>query len=88
MIDKIWLIRTFDKKILGPVGRDKLINLMRDNKLSESDEVCSGNHHWIYVKEKELLAKMLEAPEILDNSLIEKEEGFQRRSTDNEKKKP
>lgn len=87
MIDKIWLIRTFDKKILGPVGRDKLINLMRDNKLSESDEVCPGNHHWVYVKEKELLAKMLEAPEIIEHLSVDNNETFQRRSSDNEKKK-
>ena len=86
MIDKTWLIRTFDKKILGPVGRDKLINLMRDNKLSESDEVCPGNHHWVYVKERDLLAKMLEAPEISEHLPPENKESLQRRSSDNEKK--
>ena len=62
---KNWLVRTFDKKILGPISREKLLELLRDNKLSESDEVCSGNHYWVYIKEKDLLAKMLDAPEIL-----------------------
>ena len=65
MIEKKWLIRTFDKKILGPISRDKLLRLLRDNKLSESDEICPGNHDWAYVKEKKLISKLLDAPEIL-----------------------
>jgi hypothetical protein len=68
MNEKKWLIRTFDKKILGPVSRDKLIRLLRDNKLSESDEICPGNHFWVYAKEKKIVSKILEAPEILNNS--------------------
>ena len=68
MNEKKWLIRTFDKKILGPVSREKLIRLLRDNKLSESDEICPGNHFWIYAKEKKIVSKVLEAPEILSNS--------------------
>jgi len=67
MNEKNWLIRTFDKKILGPVSRDRILRLLRDNKLSESDEICPGNHFWIYVKEKEIISKLLDAPEILGN---------------------
>ena len=69
MMDKIWLIRTFDRKILGPITRDKLLNLLRDNKLSESDEVCPGNYHWVYVKEKKLLSEILNAPEIMGENV-------------------
>ena len=59
------------------MSREKLLRLLRDNKLSESDEICPGNHFWVYVKERALLAEMLEAPEILgplDTSLSDKEE--------------
>ena len=66
MNERIWLVRTFDKKILGPISREKLVGLLRDNKLSESDEICPGNHHWVYVKEKETLSKILQAPEIME----------------------
>ena len=66
MSEKNWLVRTFDKKILGPITREKLIHLLRDNKLSESDEICPGNHYWVYVKEKEILAEILNAPEIIE----------------------
>lgn len=75
MIEKNWLIRTFDKKILGPVTRDKLLRLLRDNKLSESDEVCPGNHFWVYVKEKKIISELLNAPEII---------GFNENIKDNE----
>ena len=86
MMDKIWLIRTFDKKILGPVSKEKLLRLMRDNKLSESDEICPGNYHWIYVKEKESLSILLDAPEILGN-FDKAEQSFSRRKEDQGKKK-
>jgi len=66
MIEKKWLIRTFDKKILGPVTRDKLLCLLRDNKLSDSDEICPGNHYWVYVKEKKIISALLDAPEIME----------------------
>ena len=66
MIQKNWLVRTFDKKILGPISREKLISLILDGKLSESDEICPGNHFWVFVKELDLCSKLLDAPEILD----------------------
>lgn len=72
MNEKNWLIRTFDKKILGPVSRDRILRLLRDNKLSESDEICPGNHFWVYVKEKEIISKLLDAPEILGETELEK----------------
>ena len=71
MSEKNWLVRTFDKKILGPISRDRLIALLQEGKLSESDEICPGNHYWVYVKEKELCAELLEAPELLAESVEE-----------------
>lgn len=65
MMKKNWLVRTFDKKILGPISREKLISLILDGKLMESDEICPGNHFWVYVKERVLCAELLEAPELL-----------------------
>ena len=69
MIEKKWLVRTFDKKILGPISREKLISLIVEKKLSESDEICPGNHYWVFIKEKVLCAELLDSPEILDESL-------------------
>ena len=58
-MDKNWLIRTRQKQILGPIGRDKLLELLSKNLLAQDDEICSGNGHWFYVKEKLLMEKYI-----------------------------
>lgn len=53
---KNWLIRTRQKQILGPISREKLIELSGQQPpvLGEEDELCSGNGYWFFVKEKDL----------------------------------
>jgi len=56
---KRWLIRTTDKKILGPVLEEKVIDLVKENKLFPTDELCLGNDIWFFVKEHEYICKYL-----------------------------
>ncbi|MBI2521922.1 MAG: hypothetical protein HYV97_16015 [Bdellovibrio sp.] len=58
-MEKNWLIRTRQKQILGPIGRQKLLELLSKNLLAQDDEICSGNGHWFYVKEKSLMEKYI-----------------------------
>lgn len=59
MAAKNWLIRTTQNQILGPVSKQKIIDLVRSGKLEEDDEVCSGNGYWFYIKEDDLVEKYL-----------------------------
>ena len=52
---KNWLIRTKTNYILGPVSREKLIELIDTGSLTDEDEICSGNGFWFYFREKDLL---------------------------------
>ncbi len=54
-----WLIRTKNNKILGPLPKEKVIELYNAGDLKELDEVCSGNGYWFWIKEKELVEKYL-----------------------------
>lgn len=54
-----WLIRTKQNKILGPVTKEKVIELLNSGSLTDEDEVCSGNGYWFWVKEKDLVQKYL-----------------------------
>lgn len=56
---KNWLIRTKNNFILGPVSRDKLLEIVNSGTLSEEDELCSGNGYWFFYREKDLLKKYL-----------------------------
>ncbi len=56
---KNWLIRTRTNFILGPVSREKLLELIESGSLTEEDELCSGNGYWFYVREKKLLQHYL-----------------------------
>jgi hypothetical protein len=56
---KEWLIRTSDHFILGPLLRDKLIELIESGRLKDDDEICRGNGFWLFLREKELLKKYL-----------------------------
>lgn len=50
-----WLIRTADNQIIGPMPREKVIELLDNQTLLDNDELCSGNGFWFSVREKELL---------------------------------
>lgn len=77
MSEKLWLIRTSKKQILGPVSREKVIELIEKGALVDKDEITRGNGYWFQLREKDLLDKYLygdivqefnpisEAPDIL-----------------------
>jgi flagellar hook protein FlgE len=52
---KNWLIRTRQKQILGPISREKVLELLDKGAINIEDELCSGNGFWIYAKEKNLV---------------------------------
>ena len=52
---KDWLIRTTDHEIIGPVAKEKVVELIETNKLKPEDELCCGNSFWFFVKEKEFI---------------------------------
>lgn len=59
MAAKNWLIRTTQNQILGPVSKEKIIELIKSGKLEDDDEVASGNGYWFYIKEEDLVEKYL-----------------------------
>jgi len=56
-MEKNWLIRTHQNQILGPISKERVIELIRKGNLISEDEVCSGNGFWFQIKEKDLLEK-------------------------------
>ena len=62
-MEKNWLIRTHQNQILGPISKERVIELIRKGNLISEDEICSGNGFWFQVKEKELLDKHIYSDE-------------------------
>ena len=58
-MNRNWLIRTQAKKILGPVEKSEVLKLLQEKALSGEDEVSSGNGHWFWIREKDLVKKYL-----------------------------
>ena len=56
---KNWLIRTKSNHILGPVSKDKVVELYRNGSIKADDEVCSGNGYWFFIRESDLVDKYL-----------------------------
>lgn len=56
-MEKNWLIRTAEKQILGPVVKQKIIELLEKGALGPNDELASGNGYWFSIKEKALVNK-------------------------------
>jgi hypothetical protein len=56
---KNWLIRTKNNHILGPVSKDKLLDLFSNGSIKSDDEVSSGNGYWFFIREKNLVDKFL-----------------------------
>lgn len=54
-----WLVRTADNRISGPFAKDQLRELLQAGKLGLRDEVCPENGHWIFLHEKEEVARQL-----------------------------
>lgn len=58
-MEKNWLIRTKSNHILGPVSKEKVLELYRNGTIKPDDEICSGNGFWFYLRETELVDKYL-----------------------------
>jgi hypothetical protein len=58
-MDKIWLIRTKSNHILGPVSKEKVIELYKNGSIKADDEICSGNGYWFFIRETELVNRFL-----------------------------
>jgi len=58
-MDKNWMIRTKTNHILGPISKEKVLELYRNGSIKEEDEVCSGNGFWFYLREEKMVAKYL-----------------------------
>ena len=58
-MNKNWLIRTKSNHILGPVSKDKVLELYKNGSIRGEDEICSGNGYWFFIREKELVEKYL-----------------------------
>jgi|GEM_PF-926912 hypothetical protein len=63
-MDKNWLIRTKSNHILGPVSKEKVLELYQNGSIKPDDEVCSGNGYWFFIREEELVERFLTGPEI------------------------
>ncbi len=58
-MEKNWLIRTKSNHILGPISKEKVLELYNNGSIKQDDEICSGNGYWFYVREDDLVAKYL-----------------------------
>jgi hypothetical protein len=56
---KNWLIRTKSNHILGPVSKEKVVELYQNGSIKPDDEICSGNGYWFFIRESELVDKFL-----------------------------
>ena len=56
---KNWLIRTKSNHILGPVSKEKVLELYQNGSIKQDDEICSGNGYWFFIRENDLVEKYL-----------------------------
>lgn len=56
---KNWLIRTKSNHILGPISKEKVLELYQNGSIKPDDEVCSGNGYWFFIREADLVQKFL-----------------------------
>lgn len=62
-MDKNWLIRTKSNHILGPISKEKVLELYHNGSIKADDEVCSGNGFWFFIREDDLVNKYLLGPD-------------------------
>ncbi len=58
-MEKNWLIRTEQKQITGPLGKNEIIKIVEEKLLGDEDEICPGNGFWIFIRESDLLCLYL-----------------------------
>lgn len=56
---KNWLIRTKSNHILGPISKEKVLDLYTNGSIKQDDEVCCGNGYWFFIRESSLVEKYL-----------------------------
>jgi hypothetical protein len=56
---KVWLIRTSSHQIVGPVSREKIIELLDKGIVRQDDEICAGNGYWFHLSELDHIEKYL-----------------------------
>lgn len=54
-----WLIRTTQNKIFGPFSKSKVLEFLKNKSLDPNDELASGNGHWFYLREYDLVEKYI-----------------------------
>lgn len=59
IMEKNWLIRTKSNHILGPVSKEKVLELYQNGSIKPDDELCSGNGYWFFVREEDLIGRYL-----------------------------
>ena len=63
-MDKNWLIRTKSNHILGPISKEKVLELYHNNSIKPDDEVSCGNGFWFYVREDDMVERFVLGNEI------------------------
>lgn len=58
-MSKNWLIRTKSNHILGPISKDKVLELLQNGSIKADDEVCCGNGFWFFIREDDMVARFL-----------------------------
>ena len=61
---KNWLIRTRTNHILGPVSKEKVIELYNNGSIKSDDEICSGNGFWFFLRETDMVERFLTGTEV------------------------
>ena len=56
---KEWLVRTHLNVISGPFAKEEVAALITAGKLDLNDEVCLSSGYWIYLSEREEIARQL-----------------------------
>jgi hypothetical protein len=54
-----WLVRTAKNVLSGPYPKETLSQMVLSGELSSQDEVCENGHYWIYLHEREEVARQL-----------------------------
>jgi hypothetical protein len=55
----VWMIRTTENVLSGPYTQSQLVQLIEEEKLELTDEICRGNGYWIYLHEEQEVKKQL-----------------------------
>lgn len=63
-MDKNWLIRTKSNHILGPISKEKVVELYKNGSIKPDDEVCCGNGYWFFIREDDMVERFLTGHEL------------------------